>query len=152
MTFYITKNKFLFCAVFCFVVLLVFSPFFTTQAGSHDTGLVPCGSEGQDPCNFCHLLELGQNVIDFVVKTLIIPLGALFIAIGGFFIMFSAGSPDKAKRGRDVIKAAILGVVIALFAWMILDITIRTLANSQTLLGSTTAAPWYQVGANISCP
>ena len=131
------------------IIIFLFSIFYflfstlTTQAA----GLVPCGPGLGKSCSFCDFLTLGQNIINFGVK-LAIPIAVAIIIAGGFMIMFSAGSIERVSTGKKIITSAIVGVVIALAAWLIVDITFRVLAG-QTPTGLEN--PWYQIGKNIKC-
>ena len=110
-------------------------------------GLVPCGPGLGKSCSFCDFLTLGQNIINFGIK-LIVPIAVAIIIAGGFIIMFSVGSAERVKKGKDIITAAVIGVIIAMTAWLIIDITFRVLAG-QTPAGLKN--PWYQIGKNIKC-
>ena len=100
------------------------------------------------PCTFCHFLQLGQNVMNFFLM-IVFPLAILMLVYGGILIMFSAGSPSRVSRGKEIITAAIVGVLIALLAWLFIDITIRVLAGSKQLGGLD--ANWYEIGVNLRC-
>jgi hypothetical protein len=53
----------------------------------------------------------------------LIILGAIFmITVGGFTYMASAGNTYAIKKGKGMITDAILGLVVALFVWLILNI------------------------------
>jgi hypothetical protein len=43
----------------------------------------------------------------------------IMVIIGGFFYITSAGSAENAKKAKDRIIAAVVGVVIVAFAWAI---------------------------------
>ncbi|MEK7548950.1 MAG: hypothetical protein AAB496_00435 [Patescibacteria group bacterium] len=111
-------------------------------------GLVPCGPGlAKSSCSFCDFLTLGQNIINLGIK-LAIPIAVAIIIAGGFMIMFSAGSTERVSTGKKIITSAVVGVIIALAAWLIVDITFRVLAG-QTPAGLEN--PWYQIGKNINC-
>jgi len=100
-----------------FIILLVtFSLGNIIQA----KGLVPCGGPEEEECTACHLLVLVQNVVDFVIK------GAIFICIvliiyGGFRWLFSFGKQENIVAGQKAILNAIIGLVIVLVAWLIVN-------------------------------
>ena len=50
-----------------------------------------------------------------------------YIMYGGFFMMTSAGSPDKAARGRKIILSASVGLVIVLASIGIVNLAARAL-------------------------
>lgn len=112
-------------------------------------GLVPCGTNryppgstittngnsvdvsGQiaNPCGFCDLLTLIEKIIDFALK-ISFSLVIIFILYGGFVIMTAGGSSERAASGRKIIQAAIIGILIALAAWLIIN-TILTVLTGQ---------------------
>jgi hypothetical protein len=92
--------------------------------------LVPCGGPGQEPCQFCDLAELIGRVINFGIK-LVIPIGVVFIAWGGIEILAASGSTEKAKKGRDILTAAVIGIVIALTAWLLLSVFLQILTGQS---------------------
>jgi hypothetical protein len=64
------------------------------------------------------------------VGLILVVLGAVFmIAVGGFTYMASAGNTSAIKKGKGMITDALLGLVIALFAWLILNIINPDLVN-----------------------
>ena len=112
--------------------------FSTVQAA----GLVPCGGSGQSACTLCDLFGLFKNLIDFAMM-LIFPLATVMIIYGGFLIMTTGDSPTRAQQGRGVIKAAVIGILIALLSWLVLDTIFKVLApNFEGNFG-----PWN----DISC-
>ena len=61
-------------------------------------GLVPCGGEGQNPCTWCHLMQLIKNVINFLMY-IVFPLAAIMIVVGGIMIMTAGGSTERVAKG-----------------------------------------------------
>jgi hypothetical protein len=69
-----------------------------------------------------------QNI--YRVGLIMVVLGAVFmIAVGGFTYMASAGNTAAIKKGKGMITDALLGLVIALFAWFILNVINPDLVN-----------------------
>ncbi len=56
-----------------------------------------------------------EDVVRFV-GTVFWILTVLFLVIAAFYYLTSAGSEDKIKKGKSVLKYAIIAIVIALFA------------------------------------
>ncbi len=136
-------KKFSVCFAFLFCVCLALLPL------AANAGLVPCGIDDNnnniidesEQCTWCHLGELVKNIIDFLVK-IVIAAAAALVLWGGFVIMTAGASPERAKHGRDIIKAAVIGIIIALGAWLIIDTIIKTIATgwSDSLFG-----PWNEI-------
>ena len=125
-------KKIILLSTFCFLL----------SVASASAALVPCGGSGQELCQFCDLAELVGRVINSGLK-LVIPIGVVFIAWGGLEILTAAGSTEKAKKGKDILTAAVIGIVIALTAWLILSVFLQILTGS----GFT---PW-KLGAGSFC-
>jgi hypothetical protein len=81
---------------------------------------VTCNQAGAAPCGFCDALMVVANVIDFATKMSLI-IGAAMFAYGGIRLMVSAGSPEGATSAKKIIKGAIIGIVITLCAWLIVN-------------------------------
>ena len=60
-------------------------------------------------------------------------LAIVSVMIGGFLWLVSAGSPDKVGRAKEFITAAIFGLVIALFSYLILQTVTPRLVASEPI-------------------
>ncbi len=107
--------------------------------------LVPCGRPGEPDCNLCYLLQMGKNIIYFLLEYVAIPIAVLFIVYGAFMIMFAAGNEDRVKSGRKIIQTAVWGVLIALAAWLIINTIISVLASLTTDVPPGPVLPWGQL-------
>jgi len=108
-------------------------------------GLVPCGGHDVDgnlepECNFCFLLQMIKDIIYKALEFIAIPIAVIMIAYGAFNIMFAMGNEEKAKKGRQVIQAAVFGAVIVLAAWVIVNTVINILADQSKF-----PWPWNQL-------
>lgn len=92
------------------------------------TPIVICGVGGAARCKFCDLWRLARSIIDFLMIA-VIPLVGIGIAVGGFMMLASFGSESKYSRGKEIIGSAILGLIIALMAWLIINTIIQFIAN-----------------------
>jgi hypothetical protein len=115
-----------------------------------EAALVPCGREGQPACTWCDLMQLIKNVIDFLMY-LVIPLSVIMIVIGGIIIMTAAGSTQRVSQGKEIVTAALIGLLIALLSWIIIDTILKII--STTPQGSGTAiikdyGPWNKIKCN----
>lgn len=104
-------------------------------------GLVPCGGSGKSTCTWCQLMQLIKNVIDFLMY-LVFPLAAVMIVVGGIMLMTAAGSTSRVAKGREIVTAAIIGLLIALLSWLILDTIIKIIAVGWTNLN---IGPWNEL-------
>jgi hypothetical protein len=125
-------------------VLLLFAFYFLLSAFSVQAALVPCGTSDTPACTWCHLMQLVKNVIDFMMY-IVFPLAAVMIVVGGIMIMTAGGSTERVAKGREIITAAITGLIIALLSWLLLDTIIKIMApNFQ----AASLGPWNKIKCN----
>jgi hypothetical protein len=110
----------------CFTLM----PFAASAAG-----LVPCN--GPD-CEACDLVKLGQNVINFLIE-ISAAVGALMFAIGGFMMVTSGGDSGKVKTATGIMTNVVIGFIILLAAWLIVDTVMKT------FVGERLGRPWNEI-------
>jgi hypothetical protein len=88
-------------------------------------GLVPCGNV--QCCRIGHFFILLNNIYTFAWKYIATPLAILMLAIGGVMILISAGNPQLASKGKELIKWAIIGLVLVFGAWVIINFILTAL-------------------------
>ena len=74
------------------------------------------------------------TVISNIIKAVIVVLGTVAVIVvvyGGFQYMTSAGDANKAKKARDTILYAAIGLVICVLSFMITDFVINAIKGSQ---------------------
>ena len=108
-------------------------------------GLVPCGGEG-DPCTACDLLVLVQNVLEFALKmAFLVIIG--FVVYGGFRWIFSLGKEENLKAGQQIITNAIIGLIIILTAWIIVNTVFWTI---KQMGGDDYTGTWFHIECSES--
>jgi hypothetical protein len=50
---------------------------------------------------------------------------------GGFLWILSGGNPERIKRGRDALTGAVIGVIIVISAWLIINFILTTLTGTK---------------------
>jgi hypothetical protein len=100
--------------------------------------LVPCN--GPD-CNACHIIQLVQEVIRWLVAILTI-LGAIGLAVSGLKMAMSGGDSGAVSAAKNQFSNIIIGFIILLGAWLFVD-TIMQIFTDQGRI-----RPWN----NIICP
>ncbi len=85
-------------------------------------GLVPCGGPGETACdkNICYVGVLIDNVSDWFVGLAGILIIFLIIR-GGLQLVLSMGSVSAKADAKRGIATAIVGYILVLAAWMIVD-------------------------------
>lgn len=106
-------------------------------------GFIPCGGDGQPECQACHFVELGNKLIVWLIGILMVVF-AFIMATAGWGLVTSGGNPQAKTAAKDKFTNAIIGLVIVLAAWLLIDTLMKMLltpgAKSLTTLG-----PWNQV-------
>ena len=113
------KKFFLLTALFFLFLTFVFAPKFTNA--QIPSRLVPCGNPGEDACAINDFFVLLNNVYSYIVWVVATPLAILMITIGGVMILVSAGNPNLASLGKNILRWSIIGLVLVLCAWVIIN-------------------------------
>lgn len=94
-----------------------------TGAQFSQAPIVPC--DGVD-CNFNNLLQLVNNVIDFLIQIIAVPIATILFLYAGFIYVTAAGDPGKIKKAHGIFVNVFWGFIIALGAWLIIDLLVTT--------------------------
>lgn len=92
------------------------------------------------PCNFCDAMIVISNIVR-ILLLFSIPIAVLMIVAGAILLAVAGGSPDKVKKGKDIITSAVIGVVIALLAWVVVNTLIHVLTGRPNF-------PWNQINCS----
>lgn len=95
---------------------------------AENTPLVQCYKD----CGFKEFMDLVNRVINFILFKMVIPIAAIMFAYAGFQIVTSGGSPGARTKAKDIFFNAVLGLVIAVAAFLI----IRTILSILDYEGS----------------
>lgn len=99
-----------------------------------DTG-GPTGS-----CSLCDALIVLRNIITFGFE-LAFAIGTGMIAWGAIKMMAAGGDPKRLTDAKSIMTSAVIGIVIALAAWSIVNMVLSVFVQSGV------SAPW----ATITC-
>lgn len=86
------------------------------------------GGGPTEPCGLCDLLVVGLNIIDILTQASLLIVGIVVIW-GAFLMITSAGNESKYKEGKKKITSAIIGLVIVLGAWIIVNTVFMAIAS-----------------------
>jgi len=106
---------------------------------------VICGTSTTDPCTLCDIFKMAQLIIDTIIGFLGFIAVPFLIVVGGFMILLHGASPDLVTKGKTVIKNAIIGFIIALLAWTIINMIFLALAGGDNGVGKIFNAPWNEI-------
>ncbi|MCI0533304.1 pilin, partial [bacterium] len=88
-------------------------------------------------CDLTQFVLMIERGIDFLIFSIAVPLAAIAFTVAGFFYMASQGNPSRIKTAHDIFFYAILGIVIALAAWLIIRAITGTLVKEEyTIIGT----------------
>lgn len=121
-----------------------------------DTGIVQCGNYrngglvqvidpnklgidgkpigiGQQSCGFYQLMQLIQRVIDFLIFLAAPIIATVIILWAGVLILTSGGSTEKVSQAKSMFTKAVIGLIIAMGAWIIVKFILVTLGYNDTI-------------------
>ncbi|MDP3762569.1 MAG: transglycosylase SLT domain-containing protein [bacterium] len=90
-------------------------------------GLVQCGGAGQPLCTLCDLYSGTRRMINFLLFFLALPAATVAIIAAGILFLISGGSESLRTQGKDTLKWAVIGLVIAFGGWVIINTALQTL-------------------------
>ncbi|MBU4536903.1 pilin [Patescibacteria group bacterium] len=90
-------------------------------------GIVPdCGNIYA--CNFCDLIILVNNIINFIIY-LSVPISAMMFAYAG--VMYLSGDPGKISNAHGIFRNVALGLVFILGAWLLVNLITSSLLKAD---------------------
>jgi hypothetical protein len=89
--------------------------------------LVPCSGLN---CTVCDLFALLGNITNFILKDVMPPLAGLLFLVGGIMMVAAGGSEERFKKGKTILTNTLIGVVIILAAWVVINTLITTLGQA----------------------
>lgn len=108
--------------------------------------IVPNGTNGQPNCNcpgsapdYGCVLQTLQNGINFVISIGFMLL-ILYIALAGFQFITSGGSAEARSAAKKRIMNVLVGILVVLSAWLIVDFVMKTLYGEDGRFG-----PWHAI-------
>lgn len=128
-----------------------------SSSGSGSGGICPPGSKNQGATNIaaCNIdpAHNGDDLINDtnkIINVVIGVLGVVAVAVviyGGFLFLTAQGDPGKIKKGKDSITWGIIGLIIALLSWSIINFVLSTTMSAPAAQNSTTTttAPWVKI-------
>ena len=120
--------------IFLSIFLMLIVPVISTAYTLGDP-LVPCKNTEDSPCDFSAILALVNNVITFLIKYMAIPITAIMFAYAGFELVTSGGSTEKRGIAKKVFTDAVIGLVLAVAAWIIIKTILSILGYKGAWIG-----------------
>jgi len=136
---------------FQFSILLLtvlFGSLFFPLISFAQQGIVPCGGTAQPECEFCHLFVLIQNIINFVLFYLVLPIATLLLVIGGLMFLLYGENPQQAEQAKSLLTAVIIGLVLIFSAWLVVGLFFTAIGLSDFAITGIGLNEWF----TIDCP
>ena len=124
--------------------------FLVVTAPVYAVGIVPCGGTDQPECRACDLVQLGSKLIGWFIAISASTI-ALTFAWGGMKMVMSGGDMGAVSSARAIMTNSIIGLIIILGSWLIVDTMLKLFLNDQsygvwnevqcTVLPPTTTTP-----------
>lgn len=108
----------------CLVILAVLSPITVI---AQDTGLVPCGYD--EPCTTADVAGFVNGLISFLISLLGI-IATIALVYAGILLVTSGGDTGAATRAKNLLTNVVIGIILILAAWLIVDTIMRALTGS----------------------
>lgn len=141
-----TKHKFSSFTVVLLGVLMFIAPAFVFA----QSDLIPCGfdlnndkiikdaapptsqTDPHEQCYFNDVIQIAQNVIDFLIFKIAMPIAALMFAYAGFLYVTNRGNESQVKQAHDIFLNVFWGLVIALAAWLTINFILEFLLGANS--------------------
>ncbi len=89
-------------------------------------------TDKKNPCTDVTIfITLMLTIVNYLLS-FVGGLALLFFIYGGFVLIFSSGSPDKITQGKDIIMAALLGLVVAFCGYVLVSYLGTAIGISST--------------------
>lgn len=108
-------------------------------AGAEGFWQAPDMCEGVD-CNACDLIKMANLILDWLIGIMFIIFGFLVI-VAGFELVTSGGNPGQKESAKKKLFNGLIGIVIVLAAWLIIDDLMKTIAGKEFNNGG----PWHEI-------
>ncbi len=99
-------------AIFLFLIIL-------TPLAHAETKLVP-DCQVKDNCTLQDFFNLLGSVYKYIVF-IAAPLAVLGIGVGGFRMILGSASEGERTKGREILSASVIGLLIVLASWIIVN-------------------------------
>ncbi|MHB8860129.1 MAG: hypothetical protein ACYC48_00115 [Minisyncoccota bacterium] len=88
------------------------------------------------------LMVVVNNIIEFLLTIAIVFVAPIMIAYSGFLYVVNPVDPGGIAKAKGILLNTIVGIVVALAAWMIVDAIMAVLYNPSASSGSTVLGTW----------
>lgn len=129
------------------ILLIVIFGFVSLPGWVSAQGFVPCSGVN---CSACNLFQMGSSILTWLIGILFL-LFAFMVFVAGWKLISSGGNTSAKEAAKSQLTNAIIGIIIVLAAWLIVDTLMRALLSGGT--GTISGyGPWQEIqcGAQTS--
>lgn len=94
------------------------------------------GNQAVCPASFGMLMEVINNIIQFLLTIAIVFVAPLTIGYAGFLFVINPANPGEIEKAKGILWHTISGLVVALAAWMIVAAIMAVLYNPKDVGGT----------------
>lgn len=106
-------------------------------------GFVPCGGPGQETCQLCHWVMQINLLVQWLVGIFTV-IFAIMLIINGYKLVTSTGNVSAKEDAKRSINNVIIGFVIVLAAWLLIDFGMKSLVDDSKYTG-----PWQEIKCTL---
>lgn len=81
-------------------------------------------------CSACHLVDLANNLVTWLIGVITV-LFAVLMAVAGFKLVTAGGNPSALQSAKGMFVNGLIGFLIVLSAWLLVDTVMRGLVGSN---------------------
>ena len=123
------------------IIILILLP--VSLALAQDS-FFPCS--GAD-CTICDLGLVLNKIVQLAVQFAFVA-ATITALVGGGYIMFGGSNPSYIQTGKNAIYGAVIGLIIVLSAWIVVDTIFKVLVGGEAEQTQKIGQPWYE----LQCP
>ena len=144
-----TKNIIGFLILFTALSILPLFARADTLAEMLQNGILPqCTGGGEgivNLCTICDAWHLGDNIITFLLFGLAIPVITISLLWGGVLWVTARGDSSQITHGKNIMTTSLIGIVIAMSGWLVVDTILKTLASGKDWVGAWNKFPKCEI-------
>lgn len=103
-----------------------------TPSADAGKGIITCGKAGQPMCTLCDLI-IGINTVIKYGLGIAVAVALTVIVVGAVMYIVSAGDTGMIEMAKSAMKNAVIGLIIVLAAWLIINyLIVNVLGATRT--------------------
>lgn len=119
---------------FVLVFLFFVVPYFAAAQGLVPNCNKEIGENGRftNPCDFTDVMQLVNTIVNFLIFKISLPVITIVFAYAGWLFMTSGDNPGKRSQARAMFPKVLIGYVVALGAWLVINTILDLLGVPET--------------------